>query len=158
MARFVQKGNTKAWWVPTIASPALIPTTAEVTAGTDLTPQISDIAGFTFDNTPVDTPDMGQALVTKIPGEDVMPDSTMTFYEDKTTNPIKTLLAKGVNGYVVIFGTGIAGAAPAAADKADVWPSQVASNARQYHAGNEASKYLVKFTPTKAPATAVTLT
>lgn len=151
MARFVQKGNTKVWWVPTIASALLVPTTAEVTAGTDLTPQVSDMAGFTFSNNPIDTPDMSQALITKIPGEDAIDDSSFTFYEDKTTNPIKTLLAKGTNGYVVIFGTGIAGAAPAAADKADVWPAQVSSNARQYNAGNEASKYLVKLAPTKAP-------
>ena len=156
--RFMRKGTSKFWFVPTIASTDLIPTTAEVTAGTAVTPEINEMAGFTFANNPIDTPDMDTTFVSKIPGEDSTEDSSMTFYERKTTNPIKTLLAKGTVGFIVIFPAGLAAAAPAAGDKADVWPVTVASNARTYTAGNEAAKYLVKFSPNAPAADDVVLT
>lgn len=151
MARFMRKGITRVYWVPTIASATLVPTTAEVTAGTRLDTQIAELNGFAFQNSPIKTPDMANTFVSSISGEDGSEDSNLVFYEDKTSNPIYTVLAKGTNGYVVIYPTGIAGAAPAAGDKADVWPSQVASNARQYTAGNEAAQYQVTFAATATP-------
>lgn len=151
MARFMQMGTTKIYWLTTIASLATALTATETNAGINVTGQLSDLSGFSFDNTPIDTPDMSTALVTKIPGEDAVADSSLTFYEDKTTNPIKAALTKGTSGYVVILGYGTAGASPAAGDKADIWPVIVSSNARQYAAGAAASKYLVKMAPTLAP-------
>jgi hypothetical protein len=147
----MRKGITKVRWAPTIASATLVPTTAEITAGTDLTPQVAEINGFSFANSPIDTPDMSSAFVGKIPGEDSTDNSDITFYEDKTTNPISTAQAKGNNGYVVIFPTGIAGAAPAIGDKCDVWPAIIASNARMYTADNEAAKYKVTYALTAPP-------
>lgn len=158
MARFMRKGVTKIWFVPSIASPSLAPTAAEVNAGTDLTGQMAEVTGFTFSNNPIDTPDMSSSFVSKIGGEDATEDSSVTFYEDKTSNPIMTAMAKGTNGFVVIFAAGIAGATPAAGDKADVWPVTITSNARQYAAGNEAAKYQVKFATTAPPGTNKTLT
>lgn len=162
MARFMQMGTTDVWFttalVPTAPSVA---TLINVSNGIDVTGQLADLSGFSFDNTPIDTPDMSTALVTKIPGEDAVADSSMTFYEDKTTNPIKTKLAKGVSGFVVVFATGAnagaAGGQPTVGDIVDVWPVIVSSNARQYAAGAAASKYLVKFAPTAAPTIAVAM-
>jgi len=153
MTRFMRKGKTKVFWVLTIASTSA-PTAAEINAGVILHTQLEDISGFLFKNNPIDTPDMGQTLVTKVSGEDTLDDSSMGFYEDDTTNPISTALAKGTNGFVVIFYKGIAGASPAAADKAEVWPVQVASNARNYTTDNKAADYTVMFTNTAAPVQA----
>lgn len=158
MARFMQMGTTKVWWLTTIASYLTALTVAEVNAGVDCTGQLSDLQGFEFANTPIDVPDMSQALITKIPGEDAIVDCIETFYEDKTSNPIKTALVKGTIGYVVLFGYGYAGASPAIADKVDVWPVQVSSNARQYTSGAAASKYIVKFAPRLAPVVERSLT
>ena len=152
MARFMQMGTERFYWLLTIASYTTALTVAEVTAGTEVTGQMAELTGFSFDNTPIDTPDMSTALITKIPGEDSIADCSLTFYEDKLANPIKTALSKGTIGYVVIFGYGVAGANPAIADKADIWPVQVSSNSRQYAAGAAASKYLVKLAPRLAPA------
>ncbi len=149
----MRKGRTKIWWVLTIATPTA-PTAAEVNAGTRIDTALAEINGFTFANTPIETPDMATTFVSKIPGEDTVGDSNMTFYEDTTTNPISTALAKGAIGNVVIFYVGTAGASPAAADKAEVWPSIVASNAKQYTTSNEAAKYMVTFTNTAAPSAA----
>jgi hypothetical protein len=158
MPRFMRKGVTKFYWVPTIASPTLIPTSAEVIAGTNLTPQLAEVNGFNFANSPINTPDMSSAFVGKIPGEDTTDNSDITFYEDKVTNPIKTAQAKGNVGYVVIFYAGTAGASPAAGDKVDVWPAIVASNSRMYTADNEAAKYRVVYALTAAPGEEKTLT
>lgn len=153
MARFMRKGITKVYFVPTIATPTA-PTAAEITAGTSLTGQIAEINGFTFTNSPIDVPDMSSAFVKKIPGEDSVEDSNMSFYEDKTSNPIRTALAKGTVGYIVIFPAGTAAANPAVADKAEVWGCIIASSSRQYTAGNEAAQYRVVFTLTDPPVDA----
>jgi len=158
MARFMRKGITQFWFVPTIASATLVPTAAEVNAGTRLDTQLAEVAGFTFTNSPINAPDMSSAFVSQIAGEDSTENSSLTFYEDKTTNPISTAQSKGTNGYIVIFKAGLAGATPAAGDKADVWPVQVASNAPQYTADNEAAKYMVAYTTTAPPGVTKTLT
>lgn len=158
MARFLRRGTTRFYYVPTIASATLVPTTAEVTAGTRLDGQINEVNGFTFGNNPINAPDFSTSFVPQVAGEDTSEDSSLTFYEDSTSNPIRTLLAKGVTGFIVIFKAGTAGATPAAGDKADVWPVTVGSNAPQYTADNETAKYMVRFINTAKPANDVTLT
>jgi hypothetical protein len=146
----MRKGITKVYFVATIAS-LTAPTTAEVTAGTRLDTQLAEINGFEFANNPIDTPDMSAAFVSKIPGEDAVSDSSLVFYEDKTSNPIATALAKNVVGNIVIFYGGTAGVSPALGDKCEVWPIIVGSNAKKYTTGNEAAQYAVVFTNTAAP-------
>lgn len=150
MARFMRKGITKVFFVPTIAVKSA-PTVVEITAGTDLTGQVAELNGFTFSNSPIDVPDLSSAFVKKIPGEDSVEDSSIVFYEDKTSNPISTAQAKGAVGFIVIFYAGVAGAAPATADKCEVWGVIIASNSRRYTAGNEAAQYEVVYTLTDPP-------
>lgn len=151
--RFMRKGTAKVWWVPTIADTVtLVPTAAEVNGGTELTASIAAINGFSFSNSPIDTPDMGESFVSKIPGEDTVENSSIEFYEKKTTEVIRASQSKDSAGYVVIFARGIAGATPAAADECDVWPATIGSNSRMYSAGNEAAKFNVVYTLTGAPA------
>lgn len=159
--RYMRKGITKFFFVPTIASAALVPTAAEVNAGTNITPDINEVNGFAFSNDTIETRDMDTTFVGNIPGEESAEDSSLVFYEHRgglPANPIKTALAKGTSGYVVIFFDGIAGATPAAGDDADVWPAQVASNVRQYTAANEAGMWRADFAMTSEPAFDVTLT
>lgn len=151
MPRTMRKGTAQFYLVPTIASATLAPTTAEVIAGTRLDTQLAEVSGFSFQNNPIATPDMADDFVSMIPGEETTEDSSMDFYELRTANPIKTALAKGTDGYVVIFYDGIAGTAPAAGDKVDVWPIIVNKNTRLYTAANEAAKYQVGFSVTSAP-------
>lgn len=153
MVRFMRKGKTKVYFVPTIAV-LTAPTVAEITAGTALHGSLKEITGFTFQNNPIETPDMGSAFVTKIGGEDTVEDSSMTFYEDDTATTLITALAKGTVGNVVIFYKGTAGVNPAAADKAEVWPAVITSNARQYTVDNEAAAFMVAFANTAAPSQA----
>lgn len=151
--RFMQKGTTRIWFVPTIASPTGIPTVAEIGAGSEITKDIAEISGFMFSNDPIDTPDLESTFTTSIPGEDKSDASSLTYYDRKllANNPAKTLMPKGTVGNIVIMPYGTAGSSPAIADETDTWPVQVASVSRSYSAGNEASKYTISFTPTERP-------
>lgn len=149
--RFMRKGTAKVFFVPTIASPPTV-TAAAVNAGTNLTPEIAEMNGFTFSNNPIMTPDMDSRFVTQVPGEDTAEASNLVLYElAGGTDTIKAALVKDATGYIVIFPTGIAGATPAAADKAEVWPVTISSNVRRYTAGNEAAQYQANFAVTDQP-------
>lgn len=152
--RFMQKGTTRFYFVPEIASTGKIPTPTEMGAGVYVGKDIADVSGFNFENSPIDTPDMDNTFTSSIPGEDKAETSTVTFYERKglANNPAKAAMPKGTEGFIVIFPYGLAGATPAAGDECDVWPVVVASVSRGYSAGNEASKYVITYTVSDEPA------
>lgn len=152
MANFFRRGITKVYWVPTIAAATKIPTAAEVGAGTDLSPKVNNMEGFTYENQPIEAENLAESFTPTIPGPDTVERSTLTFLEDKTSNPFRTTLAKGTAGFIVIFFGGLAGASPAAADKADVWPCIVTGRPRVYEMGAAPARYRVGFTPTATPA------
>lgn len=149
--RFIRPGVSKVYFVPTIASLAAM-TAAEAGAGTDLTPTISDVTGFSYKNAPVDTPDWSDNFVSKITGFDQAADSELKVYEKRTTNTGRTTLAKGVSGYLVIYFRGLAGSSPAAADKYDAWPVISAGTPREYGSGPTAAKWSAALIPTARPA------
>ena len=150
MARYFRRGTTKIYFVSSIAT-AASPTVVEMAAGTDISCDVAEITGFAFQNNPIDTPDMCAEFVAKIPGEDTADDSEMTFYEDDTSNPLLTTLAKGVEGNIVFFPYGIGGANPIAGDDCEVWPVSVAKTTREWSAGNDAAKFMTTFTITAEP-------
>jgi hypothetical protein len=145
--RFNRKGTTKIYYLPTIAATTLIPTSAEITAGTDYTQQINAIDGWSLENQPIETPDMASTFVSKIGGDDSAADSSITFYEDSTLDDIESDLAKGTSGFIVIFSKGKI----AAAKGMDVFPITVVSNSKAYTTDNEAAKITVQFTITQRP-------
>lgn len=150
MPRFMRREITRFFFVPTIADVTDV-TVAEVTAGTELTDDLAEVNGFTFANSPIQTPDMGSKFVSQIPGEDSTDDSGMVFYQDDDNTDIYDAMVKDTSGYVVIFDLGTAGANPAAADVVDVWPVTISSRAKRYTADNEAAKFEVKFAMTDPP-------
>jgi hypothetical protein len=145
--RFNRKGTTKIYYLPTIASTSLLPTSAEITAGTDYTQQVNAIDGWSLENQPIETPDMASTFVSKIGGDDSAADSSLTFYEDSTLDDVETDLAKGTSGYIVIFSKG----KTAGTKGMDVFPTTVVSNSKAYTADNEAAKITVQFTITQRP-------
>ncbi|MFF8910513.1 phage tail tube protein [Streptomyces olivaceoviridis] len=145
--RFNRKGTTKIYFLPTIAATTLIPTTAEITAGTDYTGQINAVEGWSLENQPIETPDMASTFVSKIGGDDSAADSSLTFYEDSTADDIETDLAKGTTGYIVIFSKG----KTTGAKGMDVFPVTVVSNSKSYSTDNEAAKITVQFTINSRP-------
>ncbi|MFE7780268.1 phage tail tube protein [Streptomyces nigrescens] len=148
MARFNRKTLTRIMFLPTVASTALLPTRAEITGGTDYTDQINAVDGWSIENQPIETPDMGSTFVSKIDGDDSAADSSLTFYEDDTLDDVESDLAKGTEGFIAIFSKGDV----AAAKGLDVFPVKVASTSKAYTADNEAAKITVQFVIVDRPA------
>ncbi|MEU6016968.1 hypothetical protein ABZ826_23835 [Streptomyces sp. NPDC047515] len=147
MARFTRKGVTRILFAETIAAADYTPTLVEVTGATDYTKQIAAVDGFSIENQEIETPDMDSTFVSKIPGDDSAADSSLTFWEDDTTDTIETDLAKGTTGFVIICRKGKA----ASSKGMDVYPVRVASNSSTVTADNEGAKLMVKFSITDRP-------
>lgn len=145
--RFNRKGTTKIKFLPSIASTALLPTRAEISAGNDLTDGIRSMDGWTLENQAISTPDMGSTFVSKIDGDDEAADSSLGFYEDNTLDNVETDLAKGTAGFICIFSKGDVPGGKGL----DVYPVKVASNSKAYSADNEAAPINVQFVITDRP-------
>lgn len=143
----MRRGITKFYFIKAIAASSNIPSRAELTGATDLSGAISDVEGWALENTPLDTPDMGSTFSTSIPGEDKADNSSLTFYEDKVSDTLETLLPKGVEGYVVILRKGdIIGS-----KSMDTFPVRVGSRAAAYTASAEPAKFKVAFSISDEP-------
>lgn len=101
MARFFRRGLSKVKFAPAVAGAS--PTRAEITAGVDLSASVADITGFQLQNNPITTPDLSTAFDSQIDGPDSTDDSALTFYDDNASSTIRTTLAKGVSGYILLF-------------------------------------------------------
>lgn len=149
MARFIRRGKAKVNFLPTIAAATLIPTAAEITAGTDLTPRLADMSGWQLESSPVNTPDMNSRFVSNIPGETTVASSTLTFYADDagTTDALKTALAVDTIGFIYVRHSGVG-----TGKLADTFPVRVSSIGNEYSVGNDAARYVVTFAITAEPA------
>ncbi|WJV48902.1 hypothetical protein [Streptomyces flavofungini] len=147
--RFMRRGTTLFYFLQKIAADDNVPTRAELAAAnaTDLSGTISDVEGWSLENTPIDTPDMGSTFATSIPGEDKADNSSLTFYEDKVTDTVETLLSKGVVGFIVILRKGDV----PASKSLDVFPVRVGSRSASYSTGSEPAKFKVTFGITEEP-------
>lgn len=145
----MRRGVTKFFFLKAIAGAGNVPVRTELTGtnATDLSGAISDIAGWSLANSPIDTPDLGSTLTTNIPGEDKADSSTLTFYEDQAAETIETLLSKGVEGFIVILRKGDV----PASKSMDVFPVRVASRAAAYSAGSDPAKFTVSFAISGTP-------
>jgi len=114
MARYFRRGKSKIKWAPSVAGSS--PTRPEITAGVDLSPNVADIAGFQLQNNPIETPDLSTGFNSQIDGPDTVEDSSLTFYDDDTSTTVRTTLAKGVSGYVLLMPYG-----DVAAKRCEVW-------------------------------------
>jgi len=150
MARFFRRGKSQVVFAPTVAS-ITAPTVGNITGGTNLSGSVNDIAGFSFANQPIETPDLASPFTSKIPGSDQADDCTINYYLDSVTNPLHTTLAKDTIGYIILADYKILGTW-ASGDRVDVWPVQVGSNAKQYSVGDDPALSQVTFTVTGTPA------
>lgn len=149
--RFMAKGTSKFKWTPTLTdsvSPYSV-TRMEITNAIDLTSDISDIAGMSFANDPVATPDLSTTFETSIPGSDTAQPPVLTFYERDDTaanHTIQTALAKGSSGYILAFRYG-----DVTGRELEIWKVTSTGINRQWTAANEAAKYVVTFAVTAVP-------
>lgn len=142
--RYIAPGTRKYVWVATIAAPAT-PTSAEITAGTDLTGQVADASGWTTTSNNVDAPDFGTRFTPKVPGMISADDSSLTFYQSTTSTDVRTLLTRDLKGFIIIFPEGIH-----TSNTMDLFPVTVSSVSKQ-QSQTDAAQLQVQFTITSVP-------
>jgi hypothetical protein len=149
MSRFIRRGKAKFYFLPTIADPGLVPTTAEITAGIDLSKRIADLAGWRRTGSSVATPDMGSDFVSNIAGEKTVDESSFTFYADDeaATEELKTAMPEDMEGFIYICGSG-----RAAGKEADTFPVRVNTVGNEYSVGNDPARFMISYAVTDNPA------
>lgn len=151
--RYTSAGVTKVYYLPTVAATNLTPTRPEMNAGTDLSLEVADWAGWTVTSNKIETPDLGSLFTGQIPGKTTAADSSITFYASKDGNDVRGLLPRNTSGYVMFCDGG-----DIAANKAAVYPVTVMSNAFERAVkGTEADKIMVQFSITHQPSEGVTV-
>lgn len=150
MARIIPNEQSWIGFATTIASAALVPTAAEVTAAVPLTSFVISINASTTGNT-VATPSFDSVFETSIPGT-VTATFEADFYRDDTTDTAWTTLPRGTKGYFIIqrFGN-TTGTAPVATTKVEVWPVTVQTRSGQNMTNNTAQTMTVQCSVPKVP-------
>ena len=120
--RFVALENTTVYYLPTIAAGTYIPTRTEINGGTNLTGEIVDWSGFSSKTNFIDTPKLTTRFQPKLADTEVADDSSLTFAGDKAGVDVRTVLSRDDTGFIMICDGG-----DVAANKADVYPVEVAS-------------------------------
>jgi hypothetical protein len=143
--RFFRRGVSKVFFVPTVAD-LDSPSRPEITAGVNLSSQISDISGFSIENSPITTPDLESTFDSQIDGPDAAADSRLTFYDLSDDDDIRVALAKGENGYIVLMPYG-----DVATKRAEVWPVRSTGYNDQWDLGAVAATAIVGFAITDEP-------
>jgi hypothetical protein len=95
----ILQGKVSAIFVPTVSN-ILVPTSAEMTAGTDYKNQISGMDGFSPETGTVDFPNAGSRSVPNIPGLVTLGTGTLTFNLSKitATTDARTTFNDGTDG------------------------------------------------------------
>lgn len=145
--RFTNFGNTVVHFLPTIASATGAATRAEITAGTDLTGEISDVSGFSVTGSTIDAPDLKSTFVSKVRGRTSSEDSSLTFYASENATDVRSVLPFETTGYIVIMQ---AGDVPTTG-KMDVYPVQVNSVSKTISVGDDLARIVIGFAITKQP-------
>jgi len=152
MARYTRKGKSKIAFVPTVAVLSA-PTLAEINAGTSLDPHMAEMSGFQFSNSVIKTPDLSTTFVSQIPGEDEADDSSITFYDDDTSEVVRDALVKGAAGFIVLMPYG-----KTATKRCEVWPATSTGFNDEWTVANEAAKAVAQFSITAPPNQTATIT
>jgi len=146
MSRKGTTGESRFWYVPTIASGTGAPTVAEVGAGTELTP-FATRDGFDAPQSAsqIDASDASSRRNKSIPGNIDASTVTMRLFRDSVSadDDAWTTLPLDTAGYIVereFGGT----AAVAAAQKVNVYKGSVSSRSPQPW-GDEARKFVVEW-------------
>ena len=147
MARLGSTGNIRVWFVPTVASATLVPTAAEITAGTDLTPYLRrDGLTTPRSGSTIDASDAANRINKTAPGNIDLGALTLRLYWDSTPadDDAWTALPEDTAGYIVVRRFGGSGVAAAAAQIVEVYKGSVISREMQ-QIGDEVQNFVVTF-------------
>lgn len=153
--RYANYDTTKIFFLPTIAASAtLAATRAEITAGTDLTPEVSDVSGWSLTGATIDAPDLLSEFVSKVPGRTSAEDSSLTFYASENSTDVRGVLAYKAIGFIVLMHGGDV----PSTGKMDVFPVRVTNpGVPTISTGDELAKVTIGFAITREPKLGVAI-
>lgn len=143
---------TKWYWLDTIAAGNLVPTRAEITAGTALTSEVVSASGWGVDGNLIQVNTFGNSFGRQVPGRITAQQSTLVFTADKAGDDIRSVIARGDTGYILRCPGG-----DVTAYKGDVFPVQVVSMSKALSTDDAAAQITVTFAITQFPAEDITL-
>lgn len=151
--RYTSIGLTKIYYLPSVASTSLIPTRAEMNAGTDLSPQVADWTGWMVTGVQINTPDLGTVFETSISGRVSSPKSNITFYASVSGVDVTALLPRTTTGFIQwLDGGDISG------NQCEVYPITVMANGiDRDNKMTLADRVVVEFAITKQPGQNITI-
>lgn len=162
--RYTDQATTKVYWVPSIAASTLVPTRAEMNAGTNVSGELNlftsatgggggSSGGWTVTPERIDTQNITQTFKTEIAGSLSVTDPSLTFFASKTGSDIRSLLPVGTPGFVMFCDGG-----DTAGNQAQVFPVSVAAvSVVRVDGGRDATKITVNFVLTGSPNLTVTV-
>lgn len=148
--RYFPPGIRKVYWLLTTTN-YLLPTRAELNAGTDLSGEVSTMTGWSLIANQVDVPDMGSRFISQVPGRLVSATNEIEFFLDQGGDDIRRLFTLGLNGFIVPLWEG-----DVSGQFMDVFPVRVASIAPDTTI-EDPGKVSVAFAATKIPALQVVI-
>lgn len=153
MARIIPNEQSYLGFAPAVANIAA-PTTAELTAGKNLTSYLISLNASTQGNT-VPTPDLSTLFETSIPGT-VQASLTADFYRDDTAGVSGDLawktLPRKTSGYFIVQRFGATpNTTPASSAVVEVWPVMVVSRTMSNMANNTAQTFTVTCSVPQVP-------
>lgn len=149
--RYVAAGITQVYWVGTIAV-AAAPTRLELDAGWDLSGEVADPGGWIGSPNFVATTGLTSGWETSKPGRRRPEGTSLTLYADRAGDDIRSLLAKGSEGYIVVLHGG-----DVPGRLMDVWPVEVAALSQAPTIGNDPAQVVAEFAVPAEPALGVTV-
>lgn len=163
--RYTDQATTKVYWVPSIAASTLVPTRAEMNAGTNVSGELNlftsatggggggSSGGWTVTPERIDTQNITQAFKTEIAGSLSVTDPSLTFFASKTGSDVRSLLPVGTNGFVMFCDGG-----DTAGNLGQVFPVSVAAvSVVRVDGGRDATKITINFVITATPNLTVTV-
>jgi hypothetical protein len=150
--RFFQPGLVAFVFLPAIAATTRIPTAPELAAGTTLTNEIDDIAGWTVSTAFIETKDASTPVRPQLAGAVTFEGSSITFNASQTGTDARGVFTRGQTGFILIADAGLG-----TGKKGDVFPVVVGAIAKLRNLDNANFKIRVDFGITGVPAEDIAL-
>jgi hypothetical protein len=145
--RFYQPGVIAIVYLPTIAATTLIPTTTEISNGTDLTKEVADIAGWSYSTAFIETKDASTRVRPKLAGAVTLEDSSITFNGSANGTDARTVFTTNQVGYILMADAGLG-----TGKKGEVFPVSVGSVVAVRSLDSDNFRIRVDFGVTNVPA------
>jgi hypothetical protein len=157
---YYRRGVAKAYFLASAPAITASPTTVEIAAGVDLSPQLNAIDGFSNKTTFIDVENLSSQTTTSLSGPIKADGGSLTFNEKKnpsgvTSSSYDTIMAtmvQGTTGYLLLLPYGTT-----AGNDGELWPVTVGSFSRKWDMGNTPGKWMADMAVTGTPTQHVTI-